>query len=78
MIAAANTGKDSNNNIAVTKTDQQYNGKASQDKPRQRIKEIVTIKLIAPPIEEIPARCKLKIAASTAGPECAHELARGG
>jgi len=34
--------------------------------------------LIAPPIEEIPAKCKLKIAASTAGPECAHELARGG
>jgi hypothetical protein len=31
----------------------------------------VTIKLIAPAIEEIPARCKLKIAISTAEPACA-------
>jgi hypothetical protein len=30
---------------------------------------IVTIKLIAPKIEETPARCKLKIAKSTAPPE---------
>jgi len=30
---------------------------------------IVTIKLIAPKIEEIPARCKLKIARSTEPPE---------
>jgi len=29
---------------------------------------IVTIKLIAPPIEEIPDKCKLKIAKSTDGP----------
>jgi hypothetical protein len=32
---------------------------------------IVTIKLIAPKIEDAPAICKLKIAKSTAGPECA-------
>jgi hypothetical protein len=31
--------------------------------------KIVTIKLIAPRIEAIPARCKLKIAKSTAAPE---------
>jgi len=30
---------------------------------------IVTIKLIAPSIEDIPARCKLKIAKSTEPPE---------
>jgi hypothetical protein len=30
---------------------------------------IVTIKLIAPKIDETPARCKLKIAKSTAPPE---------
>jgi len=30
---------------------------------------IVTIKLIAPRIEDIPARCRLKIPKSTAGPE---------
>jgi hypothetical protein len=31
--------------------------------------KIVTIKLIAPIIEEAPDRCRLKIARSTAGPE---------
>jgi hypothetical protein len=30
---------------------------------------MVTIKLIAPAIEEAPAKCKLKIAKSTDGPE---------
>jgi hypothetical protein len=39
---------------------------------------IVTIKLIAPSIEEIPAKCKLKIAKSTAPPECASILLKGG
>jgi hypothetical protein len=39
---------------------------------------IVTIKLIAPNNEEIPAKCKLKIAISTAGPECPTLLAKGG
>jgi len=36
--------------------------------PGTRILIIVTIKLIAPKIEEIPARCKLKMAKSTAPP----------
>jgi hypothetical protein len=40
--------------------------------------KIVTIKLIAPRIEETPAMCKLKIAASTEPPECAWILAKGG
>ena len=31
-------------------------------------KNIVVIKLIAPKIEEAPAKCRLKIAISTAGP----------
>jgi len=33
--------------------------------------KMVTIKLIAPIIEEAPDRCRLKIARSTEGPECA-------
>jgi len=33
--------------------------------------KIVTIKLIEPKIELVPARWKLKIAKSTEGPECA-------
>ena len=40
--------------------------------------KIVTIKLIAPSREEIPARCRLKIPKSTAGPECASIPLRGG
>jgi hypothetical protein len=39
---------------------------------------MVQIKLIAPKIEEAPERCKLKIAKSTAPPEWAVILERGG
>jgi hypothetical protein len=39
---------------------------------------IVTIKLIAPAIEETPAICRLKIAKSTADPECAKMELSGG
>ena len=40
--------------------------------------KIVTIKFIAPRIEDTPARCKLKIAKSTAPPECARMPDKGG
>jgi hypothetical protein len=40
--------------------------------------KMVTIKLIAPIIEEAPARWRLKIPKSTAGPECASIPLRGG
>jgi len=40
--------------------------------------KIVTIKLIAPRMEDIPARCRLKIPKSTAGPECASIPLNGG
>jgi hypothetical protein len=36
------------------------------------------MKFIAPAIEEIPAKCKLKIAISTAAPECAAIPDKGG
>ena len=36
------------------------------------------IKFIAPKIEDAPAKCKLKIAISTAGPECPKLLESGG
>jgi hypothetical protein len=39
--------------------------------PGTRILIIVTIKFIAPKIEDKPAKCKLKIAKSTAPPEWA-------
>jgi hypothetical protein len=46
-------------------------GKRCISKKGLRILKIVVIKLIAPNNEEIPAKCKLKIAKSTEPPECA-------
>jgi hypothetical protein len=43
-----------------------------------RILIIVTIKLIAPKIEAIPAKCKLKIAMSTAAPKWNSPEDKGG
>jgi len=71
VIAPAKTGKDSKSKKAVIKIDQTINGNLCMDKPGARIFKIVVIKLIAPKIEEAPAKCKLKIAKSTEGPECA-------
>jgi len=71
VIAPAKTGKDSKSKKAVIKIDQTINGNLCMDKPGARIFKIVVIKVIAPKIEEAPAKCKLKIAKSTEGPECA-------
>jgi len=46
--------------------------------PGLRILKMVTIKLIAPKIDDAPAICKLKIAKSTEGPECACPEDKGG
>ena len=40
--------------------------------------KIVATKLIEPNREEIPAKCKEKIARSTEAPECACTLDKGG
>jgi hypothetical protein len=71
VIAPANTGNESNNNTAVTKTDHTKSGILCIKSPGALILKIVTIKLIAPKIELVPERWKLKIAKSTEGPECA-------
>jgi hypothetical protein len=71
VILPANTGSDSNNKIAVIKIDHTNKGSRRIDIPRARILYMVTIKLIAPAIDETPARCKEKIDISTAAPECA-------
>lgn len=78
VIAPASTGRDNNNKNAVINTDHTNKGKRWNVKPRARIFMMVTIKLIAPKIEEAPAMCKLKIAKSTAGPECACIPLNGG
>jgi hypothetical protein len=71
VIPPAKTGSDNNSKIAVIKIDLTNSGKRFQVKPRARMLQIVTMKLIAPAILLIPAMCKLKIPKSTAGPECA-------
>jgi len=67
--APANTGKLNNSKNAVINTDQTNKGSLFINIPLHRILNIVTIKLIAPAIEETPAKCKAKIPASTDDPE---------
>jgi hypothetical protein len=78
VIPPANTGNESNNKKDVVSTAQTNSGILLKYNPRALILKIVEIKLIAPAIEEIPARCKLKIAKSTAGVECAKTPDKGG
>jgi len=54
--------------MTVINIDQTNNGRRPQPKPLQRILTIVAIKLIAPPIDDAPAKCKLNIPQSTAAP----------
>jgi hypothetical protein len=67
-MAPANTGKESNNRIAVINTDHTNKGICSNFIWGLRMFRIVEIKLIAPRIEDTPAMCKEKIVKSTAGP----------
>jgi hypothetical protein len=55
VIPPASTGKDNNSNTAVINNDQTNNGTRFQFIPRARMLTMVTIKLIAPAIELIPA-----------------------
>lgn len=77
-MAPASTGNDNNNKIAVINTDHTNRGIFLQYTPSVRILIIVVIKLIAPKIEETPAKCKEKIAKSTEGPLCPMLPERGG
>jgi hypothetical protein len=78
VIPPASTGSDNNNNQDVIKIDQINNANLLNVKLRPRILIIVTIKFIAPAIDDIPDKCKLNIAISTAGPECDSILLNGG
>lgn len=68
MIAPASTGKDRRSKIAVIITDQTNNGICSNPIDFTFRFIIVVIKLIAPRIDETPAKCREKIAMSTAIP----------
>lgn len=78
VIAPARTGSERSKRIAVIFTAQTKRGRCSKPIPIDRILIIVVIKLIAPKIEEAPAKCKEKIAISTEGPEWEMLPARGG
>jgi len=78
VIAPAKTGKDNSRRTAVIKTDQANKGTVSKVIDDDRIFKMVVIKLIAPRMEEAPARCNLKIAKSTEIPEWNRFPARGG
>ena len=77
-MAPAKTGKDNNNNTAVINTAHTNKGNLFIVKRGERIFRIVVIKFMAPNKDEIPAKCKLKIAKSTDPPECAAILDNGG
>jgi len=78
VIAPASTGRDNSKRTAVIRTDQTNNGIESKDIEEERIFIIVVIKLIAPKMEEAPAKCNLKIAKSTENPEWNKFPAKGG
>lgn len=78
MIAPAKTGKANNSKNAVIKIDHTNKGILCIYKPGTRILNIVVMKLMAPKRDEIPAKCKLKIAISTEPPEWAIIELNGG
>ena len=69
VIAPARTGRDRSSRKAVISTAQTKRGSLCINIPGARILKIVTMKLIAPRIDEAPEICRLKIARSTEGPE---------
>lgn len=78
VMAPANTGRDSSKRMAVIITDHTNKGMESRFIDRGRMFKIVVMKLIAPRIEDAPARWSLKIARSTEIPEWNKLFARGG
>jgi hypothetical protein len=69
VIAPANTGKDNSSSTAVIRTDHTNRGIESKFIEDDRMFMMVVMKLIAPRMEEAPAKCRLKIARSTEMPE---------
>jgi hypothetical protein len=78
VIAPAKTGNAVISKKDVIRIDQQNNGNLLIYIPRARMFKIVTIKFIAPIIEDAPAKCKLKITQSTAELGWPNKLLNGG
>ena len=69
VIAPAKTGSERSKSKAVIPTDHTNKGIRSRVILGARMLMIVVIKLIAPRIEEAPAKCREKIERSTLAPE---------
>lgn len=78
VIAAASTGRARSSIIAVIITDQTKRGMLNIGIDLGFILMHVVIKLIAPRIDDAPAKWREKIAKSTDGPECTRFPERGG
>lgn len=78
VIPAARTGRDSRSSTAVIRTDQTNRGVWYCERAGGFMLIAVVMKLMAPRIEEIPAKCREKMAKSTEAPACARLPARGG
>ena len=68
VIAPASTGSDKSNRKAVTRIDHTKSGIRCSVIPGARMLKIVVMKLIAPMIDDAPARWIAKIAMSIEGP----------
>src|ERR1700751_6160658 len=68
VMAPASTGMASSNKNTVTRIDHTNSGILCSVMPGARMLKIVVMKLMAPRIEEAPARCSERMAKSTAGP----------
>jgi len=77
-MPAAKTGRDSRRRTAVIRTAHTNRGIWYMETVVGFMLIIVVIKLIAPKIEEIPARCKEKMVRSTDAPACARFPDKGG
>lgn len=78
VIAPARTGSERRSRTVVITTAHTKRGMRSRRRPFHRMLMTVVMKLMAPKIEETPARWREKIARSTEGPAWAIFLARGG
>lgn len=77
-MPAARTGRDRSRSTAVIRTDHTNSGVWYCDRAGGFMLTAVVIKLIAPRIDEIPARCNEKMAKSTEAPAWARFPASGG
>lgn len=78
VIAPAKTGRDKSSSTEVIRTDQANRGVLVIFINFGFILRIVEMKLIAPKIEDTPAKCREKIKRSTGGPEWNSIEDRGG